>query len=107
MHTKGNSTMLRYSALMTALLICFPTVWCAADDIKLRFPEDRNCGTVSMAPQPTVSQGWTIYSEQRQFVGNARGVRTVPHDAFVELKINRAGAADLSFLNALPADGVH
>ena len=99
--------MLLYWVRMTALLICCHSVWCAADDRKLSFPEDRNCGTVSIGPRPTASREWTISSEQRQLIGNARGVLTVPHDAFVELDVNRLGAANLSFLNALPADAIH
>ena len=99
--------MLRHSALTAALLICCQTDWCATDDVKLTFPEDRNCGTVSIAPQPTVSRGWTNFFDQRKKVGNARGVLTVPQDAFVELDVNRSGATDLSFLSTLPADGIH
>jgi thiol-disulfide isomerase/thioredoxin len=99
--------VLQHSALMAALLICYQAAWCAADDVTLTFPEDRNCGTVSIAPQPTVSRGWANSLDQRKKVGNARGVVTVPQDAFVQLDVNRSGATDLSFLSTLPADGIH
>ena len=107
MPTKGKQAMLSNSALMTALLIYCQAAWCAADDVTLSFPEDRNCGTLSIGPQPTVSRGWTNFGEHLQNVGNARGVLTVPRGSFVELAVNRSGTADLSFLNALPADGIH
>ena len=101
--------MLRYSTLMTALLVCCQTAWCAAGDIKLRFPEDRTCGTVSIGPQPPGSWGQTktgFFVPLRK-VGMARGVLTVPDDAFVDLNVSQAAAADLSFLNALPAGSIH
>ncbi len=78
-----------------------------ADDVTLSFPADRNCGTLSIGPQPTVTWGWTDFGEELRTVGNARGVLTVPRGSFVDLAVNPLGAADLSFLNALPADGIH
>jgi len=99
--------MLQSSALLMALLVSCQAAWCAADDVKLSFPEDRNCGTLSIGPHPTLTWGWADFGEHLRSVGNARGIRRVPRGSFVELAVDRSGATDLSFLNALPADGIH
>ncbi|HET6327908.1 MAG TPA: thioredoxin-like domain-containing protein [Planctomycetaceae bacterium] len=71
----------------------------------LQFPQDRNCGTVSIIPEPVI---WGQRDRgAQQNVRHARGVLVVRRDSLVELDINRAGAADLGFLNALPADSIH
>ncbi len=71
----------------------------------LQFPQDRNCGTVSIIPEPVIwGQRDRVAQEN---VRNARGKVVVRRDSLVELDINRAGAADLGFLNALPVDSIH
>src|SRR5579872_737665 len=70
MHSKGKSAMLQSSALLMALLVSCQAAWCAADDVKLSFPEDRNCGTLSIGPHPTLTWGWADFGEHLRSVGN-------------------------------------
>lgn len=98
--------MLPNSAVMVVLLVGFQSARCAAGDVTLTFPDDRDCGKVAIGPQPTVKRGWALFP-QPKVVGNARGVLTVPQDAFVELSVSPQGTADLSFLKALPAGAIH
>lgn len=105
--TKGLIAILRNSVRLTLFVICVDASCSAAEDLRLEFPVQRICGTVSIGPQPTLYRGWPNFNDQMQTVGEARGAVTVPGDAFVELEVTRQGAADLSFLSALPAAGIH
>lgn len=97
--------MLRCEFCLTTAILFLGAVNCLAADRTLRFPDDRNCGTLSICPPPTESEfisGFHDFGQPSKSLGKARGTIVVSDSDFIELSLNGEETNDLGFLKKLP-----
>ena len=97
--------MLRCEFCLTTAILFLGAVNCLAADRTLRFPDDRNCGTLSICPPPTESEfisGYQVFGQPSKSLGKAKGTIIVSDSDFIELSMVGEETSDLGFLKKLP-----